>query len=256
MSAIQPRSSNEVSLPADLQAEITKMMNEDKGNAYDPLPLRAHIEKDRFWVTQKGNKGPLKKYEQLDVHIVYAVKWRGAYGTKDQKAPSCASQDAGHTGKLHAEYGTNLPFQIPDGQECTSCPLNQWGTGQDENGNPTKGKFCGERRNLLTISPDFPEDALVVSIPTMSVGRWDAYADGLAKVAKTHFSTQMTRVGVEMKEGGGQSTYGAATFETLGMLPANVISQGIVVRKQFRSLLGNIIVEESAPVAEESETPF
>ncbi len=244
-------------LPTVLQDEINAMMKEDKGNAYDPLPLRAHIEKDRFWVTQKGNKEPLKKYEQMDVHIVYAVKWRGAYGTKEQKAPSCASQDAGHTGKLHQEFGQLLPVKIADGQDCMTCPLNQWGTGQDENGNPTRGKFCGERRNLLTLSGDF-EDPVIVSIPTMSVGKWDAYADGLAKIAKTHFSTQMTRIGVEMKEGGGQSTYGAATFETLGQLPGDVIAKGIVLRKQFRAMVGVIAVEEpvSAPETTSEELPF
>ncbi len=258
-SAIQQRSekiqTRNETLPAELQNEIDAMMREDKGVAYDPLPLRAHIEKDRFWVTQRGNKEPIKKYEQLDVHIVDARKWRGAYGSREQKAPSCASPDAGRTGKLHPEFGALLPIKITDGQECSICLLNQWGTGKDEAGSPTRGKFCGERRNLLALCPDF-DDPIVVSIPTMSVSRWDAYVDGLVKVAKTHFSTQMTRIGVEMVERDSQTEYGAAVFETLGYLPAETIAGGIALRKQFKAMLGAIVVEEQVSAPEEREMPF
>jgi len=246
---------NAIALPAELQTEIENINKADKNNAYRPLKLFAVINKDRLWITQQGSDEPLKKYEEMDVHIIAAKITRAAYTNREQKAPSCVSTDGGHTGTLHPEFGQLLEIT---GKDCDICPLNQWGTGKDENGNPTRGKFCKERRNLLAMSPDFT-DPLIVSLSPMSIGKWDAYASGLTQLKPpSAYITQMTRIGVEVVTDAGRE-FGTATFAAIGALSTDAVRQAIELRKQYQNVIGGIVVAEpvatTAPTSEE-ELPF
>lgn len=237
-------------LPTELQDRIAAIMAEDKGVAYDPLPMRATLRIDRWWITQKGSEEPLEKREVLNALILVARKTRAAYGVSEQKAPSCVSLDGGRTGTLNDKLGNLLPFSIPSGQSCKTCPMNQFGTGRNKDGTSSASKFCGERRLLLALVEGY-EDPMVISIPTMSCNSWDAYEDRLAKHLKTSYITQMTRITLGSKErSGSKDSYGVAKFETLGFNERT--ADLLTMRETFGEMLGTLMqqteAEHTAPV--------
>lgn len=56
------------------------------------------------------------------------------------------------------------------GGPCETCPKNQWGTREDAQGNPTRGKACSERRLLVLFCLQPPNALpLVLSAPPTSL---------------------------------------------------------------------------------------
>ena len=51
---------------------------------------------------------------------------------------------------------------------CAACPLNQWGSGRDQSGNPTKGKACQDRRRMVVVPLHLLDRPLLVDLPPTS----------------------------------------------------------------------------------------
>lgn len=74
--------------------------------------------------------------------------------------PTCSSFD----GKIgHGDIGDGL-----ESRPCATCPLNQYGTGTDQAGNPTRGKACKNMRRIFALMEDsvFPK---IISAPPTSI---------------------------------------------------------------------------------------
>lgn len=136
-------------------------------------PARIKINKDACNFTDPAGQ----TLEELRGVIVYKQKTRG-YWIKgaDDNVPECSSMD-GITGVTR------------DGQErsCVTCPMNQWGSGEDEAGNATAGKACKEMRRVFFVLPGYQLPAFV-SFPPTSLKSFDEYISarltkGLADVA-------------------------------------------------------------------------
>lgn len=236
-------------LPAEIQEQVAAIMKEDKGVAYDPLTLKASLRVDRWWLMQRGSEEPMEKREALVARIFLARKTRAAYGSREQKAPSCVSLDGCRSGTINEKFAATLPFAINTGQPCKTCPMNQFGTGRDQNGALTNSKFCGERRLLLALIEGY-EDPVVISIPTMSAAAWDTYEDQLAKHLKTSYITQVTRISISSKERiGSKDVYGVAKFESLGF--AENIPQVLAARTAFGDMLGVLMQQTESEVPSE-----
>ena len=78
------------------------------------------------------------------------------------------------------------------GGQCSECPLNEWGSGKDEKGNPSRGKACQERHRLFILPPGtiFP---LLVSAPPTSIKNVSVFATKLSGRMKT-FGSIITRL--------------------------------------------------------------
>lgn len=223
-------------LSPEVQNEIEQMIRQDRGVAYQPLKLFGVVNKDRIWVSLQGKDEPIGKYEQLNCHIIAAVISRAAY-VGDERIPACASTDGGKVGRLHPEYGAQL--EIPDGQLCATCKWNRFGTGRDENGQPSKGKFCKERRNILALTPDFSEP-VILSISPSSLNEWDGYVSGLTQMRpQSYFVAHQTRVSVVVVKENGKE-YGLAKFESLGKLPETEVKNAFLLRTEFKPLLERV----------------
>ena len=99
---------------------------------------------DKFWRVPDLEKGQRAEEQVLGIilHNQYArAYFDTAYGADDPKPPSCTSYEMGGMG-----YGD-------PGGECASCPFNQFGSALDQNGAPTGGKACQEKRFLFILSP-------------------------------------------------------------------------------------------------------
>lgn len=85
--------------------------------------------------------------------------WPGAFGAAKEakdKIPVCSSMD-GKTG-LNTETG--------ELRECERCPWNEYGTGVDEKGNPSRGKACKNMRRLYLLMDGDPNLYLLTVPPT------------------------------------------------------------------------------------------
>lgn len=104
--------------------------------------------------------------------VYYATKYTGG-----NERPDCASED-GITGK--AAEG------CPLGGKCSECPMDEWGTARDEEGNPTNGKACQERKVILLMTQEsiLP---LMIECPTGSLSPVEKYLTDLSAAQKLYF---------------------------------------------------------------------
>lgn len=77
-------------------------------------------------------------------------------------------------GSLDGKFGTGKP-----GGNCSVCPLNQWGSGQNAQGEATKGKRC---RDTLLLFPVFEGEMLPfrLALPPTSINNFKQYGLKLA----------------------------------------------------------------------------
>ena len=117
----------------------------------------------------------------------------------ENQPPDCSSNDA-ITGS------GNINLDIPQGQLCKTCPLNQWGT--DKRGG--KGKECKNivRLYILEQGSVFPK---VVSLPPTSITPWKEYAFRLAARGKS-ISGVVTTVKLEKAKSQTGILYSKAVF--------------------------------------------
>jgi hypothetical protein len=68
-----------------------------------------------------------------------------AYSNGADELPDCFSSD----GITPDDF-----VDKPKSRSCAECPLNAFGSGKDQAGNPTKGKACGDHKNLFLVLAD------------------------------------------------------------------------------------------------------
>lgn len=84
---------------------------------------------------------------------------------------------------------------------CALCEKNEWGTGVDEKGDPSKGKACKEMRRLHIMLPisEFP---FFVSLSPMSIGIWDTFISGRLACGYTDLKAEVI-LGLDKATAGG-----------------------------------------------------
>ncbi len=234
--------------PSEISAEeyqglIDKLNQEDERVAYNPLKLIVTLKDTHYYVKQQGADDPIAEYKALDCHVVLSKIARVLYLSREQKMPTCVSTDAGIHGTVSPDLANTV--DIETGQLCSACPFNQWGSGFDEAGNPSRGKRCKERRNLLVLHEAYNRP-LVLSLAPTSIGAWDAYADGFAtQRPASNFIEHMTRAYIETSKEEGRE-WGIAKFESLGQLKQSDVLAALQIRREYADWLGRVVVENEA----------
>lgn len=243
-------------VPTEVDAFIGEV-NAESSSEYNPLKIYASINLDRWFITQEGAEEPMEKTETIEGQIIYARIYRSYRQSREQKAPSCVSMDGGISGVVGAEFAKTMP--ISTGQECVSCPFNQWGTAVNDAGVQTRGKACGERRKLLMLMEKYSQPVIVNISPTSSK-RWDAYAAAFAsQTPRSAYVAHKTQVSIKREKGDGGSQYGTAVFKSLGQLSADEILAARALRDAFRDAVVAATTQEEpetkvvTPVAEPEE---
>ena len=156
--------------PAELPAKIQKEIDEDfkemlsEGGFEFPQIGIAH-QNQLFDMPigdpKKTFTGVLLREQRFNLY------WEKKASDDEEKVPpTCSSQDA----KTGTKFG-----------DCASCEFNQFGSGKDDHGNPTKGKACNSKSALM-IWPTEIETSLplVLTIsPTSLSGRHDRSQAGV-----------------------------------------------------------------------------
>lgn len=100
--------------------------------------------------------------------------YEGAWTDDSADAPDCYSKDGVRPDASIAE---------PQCDTCAQCPMNAWGSGHDADGNPSKGKACSDRKNLLVVlaGKHIDGDVFQLSVPPTSLKALSTYGRELVR---------------------------------------------------------------------------
>lgn len=145
---------------------------------------------------QQGEK-VVRTFKALIVHIEpNRVYWKDPIGTGEGKNfPDCFSRNL--------EEPEPLPEDAqPISPKCASCPMNQWGSDVDKEGNARRGKACKEVRRIFFV-PEGHLLAHVMTIPPTSLKPLRSYLSALTdkKVSVNTVLTEFKLNNVENREG-------------------------------------------------------
>lgn len=224
-------------LPAATEGEFS---NEDLSEDYDGLQLsfqRVKIPSGgalQFEVPGDNPEDPdyAKTIEGVIIFNHQACAyWPEGTEYNDDITPLCTSVD-GKTG-----------FGEPGGA-CALCPLNQYGTGTDKNGNPSKGKACKNMRHLYILR-DGEYMPILLALPPTSLKPFSDFMN--AAFVSRHRPTWSSVVQIGLKRiENGANTYSVATFKKLSDFSGEQLKQikqyADGFREQIRMMLQQRVV--------------
>jgi hypothetical protein len=148
--------------------------------------------------------------------------WPGAYGGGND-LPTCSSMD-GKTG-INSETGEAV--------ECEHCPYNQYGTGTDDKGNPSKGKACKNMRRIYLMMDGDPNFYLLTVPPTSIRDVNKQMAKILA--SGTPYIGMIVSLTLEKTKNSNGVAYSKVVVKKKSLLPPAVISATKAIRDEIKS---------------------
>lgn len=162
------------------------------------LLVRVQVPNDResFEVDFGDGKEPVRTIKGVIAHRQTNRRYyRSAYDPSDTDPPDCYSPD-GVTG--YGDNGTLTAKQDSGEFACATCPMNEWGSAQRDDGRESRGKACAERVDLYVLR-ERGVLPLVVGAPPTSIQGWRRYGLRLADREKPFYSVE-TEIGLEPGE--------------------------------------------------------
>lgn len=196
MADITPRTPTDMKTFADLAREV---LGPGETLGFGDLPrVKLPAGGGTTWELPTGE--PAKHLDGIIVHRqTTRAYWPDTFGAGDTNAPACSSTDG--------VRGIGDP-----GGECASCPLAQFGSAA--NGN---GQACRVITRLYVL-PDGAPAPWVVLIPPSSAAATRRYVVGLLATRGIPYWRVRTRIGLEKAQSGAGITYSIARFTTLDVL--------------------------------------
>lgn len=130
----------------------------------------------------------------------------------EAKGPDCSSDDG---------VKPKADSPVKQCENCAGCPQNQFGSGKDAQGNPSKGKACTDRKQLAIFANN---TACGFSIPPASLKAFSHYVKETSRRG-VDLSTAVTVVGFDPN-----FSYPVLTFGLEGFLGAEQIAKIEVMR--------------------------
>lgn len=149
--------------PAKIKLSGKQFTLVDEGGEETPYPPAALVPDDKgnvyLPVIMLKAKGPLSKGW-------YAKKYNPNAPKADRTPPDCFSTDG-----LRPDPTSNAI----QAETCANCAHNQYGSGKDQDGNPTDGKACQDKKILATYVPKY--GIYEFDIPAGSLKNWRKFTD-------------------------------------------------------------------------------
>ena len=203
------------------------------------IPGRVKAEKSCLFVDDLGE--PSKELRGV---AVFKQRTRGYWpkgvGKKD-KVPSCTSEGMLNEG-IDREGSKH---------DCASCPLNAWGSGTNEAGEPTRGKACKEMRRMFLVRTD---EALpiMISFAPSSIKNYDTYWSGRCRKKINDVDREV--VVTLSSQAGSEFDYAVAEFKLGDEVPVEQRISFARMREMIRAAAEKIGITaddyESTPDAE------
>lgn len=163
----------EANLPVNVDDMIKKQLEAQRGQL-GALPSNKIGLRDKEFTLPDGQKssGP------LDAIILdfawFMVHYPGVYNSNNPQQPNCFA-----TGRENPEGGELAAHETvskPQGENCASCPKNQWGSAPSG-----KGKACKNQRRLIIVPPNFDEttEPMTMYVSPGGLKNFDKYVSRL-----------------------------------------------------------------------------
>lgn len=232
---IVPNSYRALSVPA---AQLTGFLMQNIGaQGLKPTDL------DRVKVPAGGGiswevptlKGP-ESVNVLEGIVLHFKDVRSYWKTKGLNSPpDCSSGDG--------LIGVGAP-----GGVCAKCPLAQYGTAQDEKGNPAKGQACKQMRLFLFLRQ---EDMIpmLVSLPPTSLQPAKKYFLRLVANGLPYYGVT-TQLRLEKAKNAGGTVYSMVSFAMGRQLEKEEFEKVQLIGQAMRQLFDGVTVEADAHAGE------
>ena len=201
----------------------------------------------RFVVKEGGEQTTLQSLELLAVIIRSKPNMDKAwYASKftpgdEPSAPECWSKDG---------IRPDASAVVKQHAQCAGCPRNEFGSGVDAQGNPSKGKACTDKRVLAIYTNS---NVYQFNVPPASLKAFTSYVKQLS-MRGVPLPTCVTKIGFDPK-----FSYPVLTFDFGGMMTEAQFSKiGQIIRSsEVAEIIGDVIKVESlpAPVAQAEPAP-
>lgn len=222
---LRPTDGIDPEILAEIEDELTDL---DQASEPNYLKIKVPTSGGLAYAVQDDEDGEDYK-KTIDAVIVYTHningRWARSYGEGGDpalKIPVCASVD-GKTG-FNRETGEVI--------NCRMCPFNEYGTGVDKDGKPTRGKACKNMRRIYLKMSGDPALYLLTVPPTSlkDVNRQ------LKKILDggTPYIGLVVRFSLARTQSASGSDYSKVVLRKVGTLPAPVVRQGLEIRKKIK----------------------
>lgn len=182
---------------------------------------------------QGEDEGDAEPMKEIDGVILFTHRlsayWPGSFGSAsnpEDKIPTCSSMD-GKTGIVQA--GDRSGEIIT----CETCPYNQYGTGVDEKGNPSRGKACKNMRRIYLMMDGDPNFYLL-SVPPTSIKDVNKQ---LAKILASGvpYTGMIVTLSLEKTKNNNGVAYSKVIIKKKGVLPSATAAQVQALRGQIKA---------------------
>ena len=170
--------------------------------------------------------------------IVYSHQasayWPEGSEYDDSVTPLCSSVD-GITG-----CGT-------PGGACAVCELNQYGTGTDSKGNPSKGKACKNMRHLYILR-DGEYMPILLALPPTSLRPYSDFVNASFVTRRRPAYASVVQIGLKRVENG-SNLYSIATFRKLYDFTGEQLAQIKAYTMDFRTQIKEMLKQRANTLA-------
>lgn len=233
-------------LPA--MVEVGDFSSEDLAEDYDGLQLsfqRIKIPGSgglQFELPSDNPEDP-DYAKTLEGVIIYnhqaCAYWPDGSEFDDDATPLCSSVD-GKTG-----------FGDPGGA-CAVCPMNQYGTATDKNGNATKGKACKNMRHLYLLR-DGEYMPILLALPPTSLRPFSDFMNASFVSRRRPVWSSVVQIGLKRVENGA-NTYSVATFRKLYDFSGEQLQQIKQYAEGFREQIRTMLQQRAVNTETRTES--
>jgi hypothetical protein len=207
-------------IPAHImQSDMAREMNADAADGISTgFPPSIRIKNGKFQLVDgAGEATPvkakdLKEGEFLDIVVLRAkpgmskVWYAKAYDpSAEASAPDCSSSDG---------IKPNSDSPSPQCETCAGCDQNAWGSGRNQQGQPTKGKACSDNKILAVL---YKVGVYQIKIPPASLKNWAVFVKNLSS-RDCPLGAVIVHVGFDE-----ESDFSILTFGVGGFVPEQAI---------------------------------
>jgi hypothetical protein len=247
------------SVPAHIKnPELAKQANEDAAAGISTgIPARVKLSGKQFaLVDGNGEETPYPPASlipgpdgntYMPMIVLRAKKaltktwYAAAYNPDgDAVAPDCFSNDG---------EKPDASVAAPQADTCATCAYNAFGSGKDQNGNPTKGKACTDSKILAVFVPQYGIHSF--KIPPASLKNFGLYVKHLS-AAGIPVGAVKTLVGFDLT-----ATFPVVVFQFGGYVDEKAMGKlaELAESSEVAEIISGITVTQAAPAPKQVEAP-
>lgn len=210
--------------PAEIEAIITENLGGQEISERDLPLIKMPSGETLFWqVPSLGGVQAVEAIEGIVIHFKSTrALWDDSKKDEDNKRPICVSDNA--------IVGVGTP-----GGACKPCPMAQFNTATDDNGDPAPGQACNAKELWFMLLPGsyLP---VVLRLSAGSLDNAKSYRVGTLGSAGMRLGSVVTRIGLEPARNAKGDSYSKAVPSVAGTLAPEEMAKAMDYAKKLRPI--------------------